>query len=173
MNDPAAKQKMYATVDNLQKTSENLAAFTAAAQSGQGILPRLLNDKAYADEALTEFNTLVKQLNVTVAKINNAEGTAGKIIADPGLYESINDILIGINESKLLRWLIRNRQQSGIERRVEEQKKMPETTTPPPVEPKAPDVPPLVVPEVVPPPTTDTTATTTDTTGTITDTTGT
>ncbi len=160
MNDPAAKQKMYATVDNLQKTSENLAAFTAAAQSGQGILPRLLNDKAYADEALTEFNTLVKQLNVTVAKINNAEGTAGKIIADPGLYESINDILIGINESKLLRWLIRNRQQSGIEKRVEEQKKMPETTTPPPVEPKAPDVPPGLVPEVVPPPTaTDTTGT--------------
>ncbi|HUR81295.1 MAG TPA: MlaD family protein [Thermoanaerobaculia bacterium] len=160
MNDPAAKQRLYTTLENLNKTSENLAAFTAAAQTGQGLVPRLLNDKAYADEALTEFNTLVKQLNVTVAKINNAEGTAGKIIADPGLYESINDILIGINESKLLRWLIRNRQQSGIEKRVEEQKKMPETTTPPPVEPKAPDVPPLLVPELVPPPTaTDTTGT--------------
>jgi len=31
------------------------------------------------------------------------------------VYESINDILIGINESKLLRWLIRNRQQKPEE----------------------------------------------------------
>jgi hypothetical protein len=35
------------------------------------------------------------------------------------VYESINDILIGINESKMLRWLIRNRQQKGIEKRYE------------------------------------------------------
>ena len=158
LNDPAAKTRVYETVENLRTTSANLAAFTATLQSGEGLVPRLLNDKVYADEALAEFTTLVKQLNVTVAKINNAEGTAGKIIADPALYESINDILIGINESKLLRWLVRNRQQSGIDKRVEEQKKMP-GTPPPPVEPKAPDVPPAVVPETEPPATTDTTGT--------------
>jgi len=162
MNDPAAKARVYEVVENLRTTSSNLATFTATMQKGEGIVPRLMNDKAYADEALAEFTTLVKQLNVTVAKINNAEGTAGKIIADPSLYESINDILIGINESKLLRWLIRNRQQSGIEKRVEEQKKAP-NVTPPPVEPKAPDIPPAVleelVPETVPPVTTDTTGT--------------
>jgi phospholipid/cholesterol/gamma-HCH transport system substrate-binding protein len=150
MNDPTAKARVYEVVENLRTTSANLAAFTASAQTGEGILPRLLNDKAYADQALGEFNTLVQQLNVTVAKINNAEGTAGKIIADPSLYESVNDILIGINESKLLRWLIRNRQQSGIEKRVQERQKAPDVTEPPPVEPKAPDVPPVVVPEVVP-----------------------
>ncbi|HYC91048.1 MAG TPA: MlaD family protein [Thermoanaerobaculia bacterium] len=152
MNDPEAKKRVYEVVENLRTTSANLAAFTAAAQTGEGLVPRLLNDKAYADQALGEFTTLVHQLNVTVAKINNAEGTAGKIIADPGLYESINDILIGINESKLLRWLIRNRQQSGIEKRVEERQKMPDApATPPPAEPKAPDVPPTIVPEILPP----------------------
>jgi len=63
------------------------------------------------------------------------------------VYESINDILIGINESKLLRWLIRNRQQSGIEKRYNEAQKT-DTAPPPP-------------PEVVPAPSvTDTTATT-------------
>ena len=76
----------------------------------------------YGDQALSEFTLLVQQLNETVRKINNGEGTAGKLIADPSVYESINDILIGINESKLLRWLIRNRQQSGIEKRYDEQK---------------------------------------------------
>jgi phospholipid/cholesterol/gamma-HCH transport system substrate-binding protein len=151
MNDPTAKTRVYEVVENMRVTSANLAALSASVQTGQGLVPRLLNDKAYADQALGEFTTLVQQLNVTVARINNAEGTAGKIIADPSLYESINDILIGINESKLLRWLIRNRQQSGIEKRVEEREKMPDVTTPAPVEPKAPDVPLTIVPEIVPP----------------------
>ena len=95
-------------------------------------MPRLINDKAYGDQALNEFTGLVHQLNETVAKINTGEGTAGKLITDPSVYESINDILIGINESKLLRWLIRNRQQSGIEKRYnEEQKTAPQRRRPP------------------------------------------
>lgn len=155
MNDPASKQKVYELIENLRATSANLAAFTTSMQAGQGLVPRLINDKAYGDEALGEFTMLVRQLNEVVGKINNGNGSAGKLINDPAVYESINDILIGINESKMLRWLVRNRQQSGIERRFEEQQKAPEVPPPPAVEP--------------PPPTaTDTTGTmeTTDTTGT-------
>ncbi|HKB78323.1 MAG TPA: MlaD family protein [Thermoanaerobaculia bacterium] len=119
LNDPEGKKKLFELVDNLRTTSANLAAFTAAMQNGQGIVPRLLNDKEYGDQTLAELNSLVRQLNETVSKLNTGEGTAGKLINDPSVYESINDILIGINESKLLRWLIRNRQQKGIEKRVE------------------------------------------------------
>ncbi|MEO8380841.1 MAG: MlaD family protein [Acidobacteriota bacterium] len=175
MNDPAAKARVYEVVENLRLTSANLAAFTAAAQKGEGLVPRLLNDKAYGDEALGEFTKLVKQLNETVAKLNTGEGTAGKLISDPSVYESVNDILIGINESKLLRWLIRNRQQSGIDKRVQEQQKIP-GTPPPPVEPPARDVKPSDVPlEMLAPPATETVPpvepvvpppTSTDTTGT-------
>ena len=161
MNDPSGKQRVYEIVENLRLTSANLAAFSASMQTGQGLVPRLFNDKEYGDQALNEFTTLVRQLNVTVAKLNNGEGTAGKIINDPSLYESINDILIGINESKLLRWLIRNRQQSGIERRVEQQEQVPGTPPAPPVQP-APDVTPEQLPAEVleaPPMATDTTGT--------------
>lgn len=153
LNDPEGKRRVYEVVENLHTTSANLATFTSSLQTGEGLVPRLLNDKAYGDQALTEFSALVKQLNEVVSKINNGGGTAGKLISDPSMYESINDILIGINESKLLRWLIRSRQQSGIEKRVQEQKKVapaePVPTPPPPEE---------VVP--APPPTsTDTTGT--------------
>jgi phospholipid/cholesterol/gamma-HCH transport system substrate-binding protein len=141
LSDPAEKQKVSELVENLRATSSNLATFTASLQTGEGLVPRLLTDKEYGDQALAEFTLLVRQLNEVVAKINTGEGTAGKIIADPSIYESMNDILIGINESKMLRWLIRNRQQAGIERRVEEAKKAPATTQPPPeIEPPAPDV---------------------------------
>ncbi len=119
LNDPEGKKKVYELVDNLKTTSSNLATFSESFKTGQGLLPRLMNDKVYADQSLAEFTGLVRQLNEAVAKINAGQGTAGKVINDPGVYESINDILIGINESKLLRWLIRNRQEKGIEKRYQ------------------------------------------------------
>ena len=64
--------------------------------------------------------------------MNRGEGTAGKLINDPSVYESVNDILIGINESKLLRWLIRNRQQSGIQKRYDTESSKPAPAAPPP-----------------------------------------
>ncbi|SRR5581483_2171504 len=125
LSDPEGKKKVYDLVDNLRTTSANLALFTASLKEGQGLVPRLLNDKEYGDQALTEFKSLVTQLDETVKKINTGEGTAGKIVNDPSVYESINDILIGINESKMLRWLIRNRQQKGIEKRFDTEQKAP------------------------------------------------
>ncbi|HJQ38664.1 MAG TPA: MlaD family protein [Thermoanaerobaculia bacterium] len=147
LSDVETKKKVTELVENLRATSNNLATFTATAQKGEGLVPRLLNDKAYADQALNEFGGLVRQLNEVVTKINTGQGTAGKLITDPALFESVNDILIGINESKLLRWLIRNRQQSGIDKRYNEAQKVPAAQAPPP------EVPP-------PPPVTDTTDTT-------------
>ena len=141
---------------------DDLSSFMDSVQTGQGLLPRLLNDKAYGDQALAEFALLARQLNEAVAKINNGQGTAGKLIADPSLYESVNDILIGINESKLLRWLIRNRQQAGIEKRYDEAQTAPAITPLPPAEtmPRAQD--PVAIPlkdtvAILPPPKTDTT----------------
>lgn len=145
LSDPEGKRKVYELVENLRVTSANLATFTNSLQTGEGLVPRLLNDKVYGDQALTEFTSLVTQLNQVVTKINTGEGTAGKLISDPGVYESINDILIGINESKLLRWLIRNRQQSGIEKRYNEQKKA--TPAPPPDAGTPPIVPPPPQPD--------------------------
>jgi phospholipid/cholesterol/gamma-HCH transport system substrate-binding protein len=131
LNDPEGKKHVFDLVDNLRVASANLAAISSAYQSGQGLVPRLMNDKAYAEQALTEFTGLLHQLNDTVAKVNRGEGTAGKLVSDPSVYESVNDILIGINESKLLRWLIRNRQQSGIQKRYDTESAKPPAAAPP------------------------------------------
>lgn len=149
LNDPEGKKKVYDLVDNLRTTSANLATISTSYTKGEGLVPRLMNDKEYGQQALTEFNGLLHQLNEAVAKVNRGEGTAGKLVADPSIYESINDILIGINESKLLRWLIRNRQQSGIQKRYDAQSAKPAIAPPPPD-----------VPVVAPPPATTTASTT-------------
>jgi phospholipid/cholesterol/gamma-HCH transport system substrate-binding protein len=142
LHDPEGKKKVYDLIDNLRTTSGNLATFTTNMQTGQGLLPRLMSDKAYADQSLNEFSALVRQLNEAVSKLNNGNGTAGKIINDPSVYESINDILIGINESKMLRWLIRNRQEKGIEKRYDAQTQQPATNKSEAAPPEVPVAPP-------------------------------
>jgi len=94
-----------------------------------------------------------------VARINRGEGTAGKLISDPSVYESVNDILIGINESKLLRWLIRNRQQSGIQKRYDTESSRP-SAPPPPAPPVVKPVPKSETPAPDVPTTTTTTTST-------------
>ncbi|HYO75359.1 MAG TPA: MlaD family protein [Thermoanaerobaculia bacterium] len=172
LNDPEAKTRVYEVLDNLRTTSASLSTFTASMQTGQGLVPRLMNDREYGDQALNEFSALVRQLNQVVTKINTGEGTAGKLLSDPSMYESINDILIGINESRLLRWLIRSRQQAGIERRVEDRKQVP-NVTPPPAGPPPPDANPAPVESIIPATLTDPAAPPTDTVAPPTDTTGT
>ena len=159
LNDPEGKKKVLDLIENLRLTSANLAALTTSYQSGQGLVPRLMNDKAYGDQTLVEFNGLLRQLNDTVARINRGEGTAGKLISDPSVYESVNDILIGINESKLLRWLIRNRQQSGIQKRYDTESSRP-SAPPPPAPPVVKPVPKSETPAPDVPTTTTTTTST-------------
>jgi phospholipid/cholesterol/gamma-HCH transport system substrate-binding protein len=144
LSDPAGKQKVMTLVDNLNVAAANLATVGASLKDGKGIVPRLFNDKAYGDQTLQEFTGLVHQLNDAVAKINQGGGTAGKLINDPSVYESVNDILIGINESKMLRWLIRSRQQKGIQKRYETEQKTPAPPAAPPAAP--PTAPPAPAP---------------------------
>ena len=132
LSDPEGKRRMNELIENLRLTSANLSTFSTSLSEGEGLVPRLMNDKQYGDQALAEFTLLISQLNETVRKINSGEGTAGKLVADPSLYEAVNDILIGINESRLLRWLIRNRQQEGIEQRYDERREA--TPAPPPAD---------------------------------------
>jgi phospholipid/cholesterol/gamma-HCH transport system substrate-binding protein len=167
LTDPEGKKKVYDLVDNLRTTSANLSTISSSFQTGQGLVPRLLNDKTYGDQALNEFTGLLHQLNDTVAKLNRGEGTAGKLVNDPSVYESVNDILIGINESKLLRWLIRNRQQSGIQKRYDTETSKPAPAAPPPpVTTTAPTTKTEAAPAVpdVPPPAANLTTTTTTST---------
>jgi len=69
---------------------------------------------------LISASILLAQLNEATAKLNQGDGTAARLLNDPSVYEAIGDILVGINESRMLRWLLRNRQQAGIRERYRE-----------------------------------------------------
>ncbi len=171
MSDPEQKAKVVTLVGNLATTSQRLATLSESFEGKGGVIPRLIKDEAYADKMLKDFQELATRMNDVAKKLDDGQGTAGKIIADPAIYESINDTLIGINESSTLRWLIRHNQKKGIDERAKAEKAaMPKGTPvaepapPVPVEEQAPPAAieptpaptPTATPEVVAPPATDT-----------------
>jgi hypothetical protein len=73
-----------------------------------------VKDEEIAKELMKDLSRISSSLARVAEKIDRGDGTAGRIVNDPALFEAVDDILVGVNESKLLRWLVRNRQRSGI-----------------------------------------------------------
>ena len=155
LNDPATRTQFNDTLASLNKVSWDLQDFTADLDKSDALLPRLVKDKEYGREVAEQVRQFVRRLNEISTKISEGQGSAAKLINDPQIYEAVNDILVGVNESRILRWLIRNRQKKGIEKRYEDTKKAIEekggTVEPldakPAVKPKPPEK-----PEAAPPP---------------------
>ncbi|MCG8462491.1 MAG: MlaD family protein [Holophagales bacterium] len=120
LNDDALHTDVRATVANLRATSEELTALVDQIEVGDGLLPRLLDDEAFAEEVLGKLGSIVDRLDRLSLEIAEGDGTVSRLIHDPQVYEAINDVIVGVNQSRLLRWLIRNRQKAGIEKRYEE-----------------------------------------------------
>ena len=161
LNDGAMKTKVDTTLDNLNQVSHDLRAFTAGLDKNEGLLPRLVNDKAYAQEVTGKLQSIVTHLDDVSAKLSEGKGTAAQLLNDPKVYDAVNDIVLGVNDSRLLRWLLRNRQKKGIEKRYDATRKSIESEgrTPPPLdEPNEPGSPPPLLkapaaPSQTPPPT--------------------
>lgn len=136
LNDPAAKSQFNETLASLNKVARDLQSFTADLETSDALLPRLVKDEEYGREVAGQVRQFVERLNEISAKVSEGPGTASKLINDPQIYDAVNDVVIGVNESRILRWLIRNRQKKGIEKRYEDEKKAIEEQggTPPPLD---------------------------------------
>lgn len=145
LNDPQAKQKFDETLASLRTAAQNVERFSGGLEQSDALMPKLLKDEEYGRKVTADLSALVEQLNEVSQRLAHGEGTAAKLINDPQIYDAVNDIVIGVEESKLLRWLIRNRQKAGIKKRYEDaQKAAPGSATPAP---PAPPTPPDAAPE--------------------------
>lgn len=130
LSDPEGKRKIFAMIESVKATADSLAAFSKDLSSGKGTVARLVHDDEFSKEFLGDLKKLSTHLANVAAKLDSTEGTAGRLIADPSVYQAIDDVLVGFNESKFLRWLIRDRQKSGIEKRYHETRAIEEAKPP-------------------------------------------
>jgi phospholipid/cholesterol/gamma-HCH transport system substrate-binding protein len=140
LNDPAARAELNETLASLHQVSKDLQGFTAGLDSSDALLPKLVKDKEYGREVTEQIRQMVKSLNEVSAKLDRGNGSAAMLINDPKIYDAVNDIVVGVNQSRTLRWLLRNRQKKGIDKRYEDTKKAIEQSggTPEPLD-KAPE----------------------------------
>lgn len=114
--DPEGKKKIYELVDNLTTAASNLTRITENLQKGSGAIPVLLNDPRFGKEFTENLRSFSAHLDSISRKLDEGDGTAGKLINDPALFDAANRLVVGVNESALLRWLIKDRQKAGIKK---------------------------------------------------------
>ncbi len=120
LHDAELKTRFESTMADTEVAAADLRAIAADLRGADGLLPRLLNDEELGESLTTEVEQLLERLNSTLEQVSEGDGTAAKLINDPAIYEALDDLVVGINESKFLRWLVRNRQKAGIKKRYKE-----------------------------------------------------
>ena len=150
LNDPGERARVDDTLANLNGASKDLKDLTARFGKSQALLPRLLEDEAYGREVSERLRETVQHLDTAADRLVEGKGSAALLLNDPGIYDAINDVIVGVNRSPMLRWLVQNRQKAGIKQRYQDatagrggQQTPPPTTTPPPsASPPPPSTPP-------------------------------
>ncbi|HXO43425.1 MAG TPA: hypothetical protein VN999_18390, partial [Thermoanaerobaculia bacterium] len=150
LNDPGERARVDDTLANLNGASKDLKDLTARFGKSQALLPRLLEDEAYGREVSERLRETVQHLDTAADRLVEGKGSAALLLNDPGIYDAINDVIVGVNRSPMLRWLVQNRQKAGIKQRYQDatagrggQQTPPTTTTPPPsASPPPPSTPP-------------------------------
>lgn len=120
LRDGELKTRFESTLAETEIAAGDLREIAADLRDADGLLPRLLNDEELSESLTTEVEELLGRLNSTLEQVAEGDGTAARLINDPAIYQALDDLVVGINESRLLRWLVRNRQKAGIKKRYRE-----------------------------------------------------
>lgn len=125
LDDAATKERLDRILANLDRTSGHLATVAASLDraDSDAFAAKLLGDEEYGKKIAAELEALLTNLRQVAEKLNKGDGSAARLLNDPSFAQALDDIVVGVNDSKLLRWFIRNRQKKGIERRYDATRK--------------------------------------------------
>lgn len=113
LRDPQARARLEATMERMAVASAALATVGEGMAEGKGTLGRLTRDQAFAETFLDDLGGLARSLRKISEKLDQGQGSAGKLLNDPTLYEDLEHMVRGVNQSRALTWLIRNRRAAG------------------------------------------------------------
>jgi ABC-type transporter Mla subunit MlaD len=91
----------------------DLKNFTGTLNKNGGLVPRLVTDQEYGREVSAKLRSTLDNLSKITGKVASGQGTLGKLVEDPGVYNGLNNVVTGVNQNPLLRRLIQNRAKAG------------------------------------------------------------
>ena len=106
-----------AVMADLRAASAALRQVTQRLEDGEGLLGRLLSDSEYADRVLGDLEATLANWASMTGKIDRGEGTLGGLVNDPAVYQGLRDVITGVQESRLLRWMVERYARKGARAR--------------------------------------------------------
>lgn len=98
--------RMEETLDSIQEVTRDL-------EEGEGLAARLIRDEELAEQILDDLREASANVATITARLERGEGTLGALLVDPSIYEGMQDLVGGIQESRILRWFIRRKVKKG------------------------------------------------------------
>jgi phospholipid/cholesterol/gamma-HCH transport system substrate-binding protein len=102
-------------ITDLKEAAGALKRSAARLESKEGLIGKLLNDEEYSNRVAARLDETARHVASIARKLDTGQGTLGALISDRTLYDSAEDVIAGVNDSKFARWLLRHYQKKGIE----------------------------------------------------------
>jgi len=113
LRDPKGRERLQRAVDGVGQAAAAAAAAAKELTEGKGTLPRLMNDEEYARRFLDDLAVMTNSLRQVADKLDHGQGSAAQLINDPTLVRDLENVVRGVQDSKLATWYLRNRRERG------------------------------------------------------------
>jgi phospholipid/cholesterol/gamma-HCH transport system substrate-binding protein len=106
--------------DGLREMTDAVRNFVRKVEEGEGLVAQLLLDEEAGREILDDMRRASRHIANISEELDRGEGTLGALLEDPSLYEAMEDLVEGIEKSRVLRWFVKRKQAEGAEKDLEE-----------------------------------------------------
>ncbi len=113
LRDPKGRERLQKALDSVGQAAAAVATVGKELAEGKGTLPRFLNDEAFAKAFLEDLSVLTYSLRTVAEKLDHGQGSAALLINDPTLVKDLENVVRGVEKSRLATWYVRNRRAAG------------------------------------------------------------
>lgn len=110
-----SKGEADALVADLGRTATALAEVAESLRAGKGLAGALIGDDERAQRVANNLDASLANLASITRKIDEGQGTLGKLVNEPTLHEDATLLMRGVRESKIATWLLRRFYREGKE----------------------------------------------------------
>jgi phospholipid/cholesterol/gamma-HCH transport system substrate-binding protein len=90
---PQLVANMQASSESLRQASQRINQLVARYQQANGTIPQLMENQAYARDVMGNLSRSSSDLEQILHKVNTGQGTLGKLVNDPRLYDSTQKLV--------------------------------------------------------------------------------